>query len=73
MRAPTEILSTPVAANLANGIPPSDLGPEIQRIVTPSFANIIKKKKLLIGEVIYIDSFGNIVTNIEEKPANAWR
>ena len=57
----------PAAAHLAKGTPPSDFGPEIHRIVTPKFAKITKKKNMLIGEVVHIDGFGNIVTNFREK------
>jgi S-adenosylmethionine hydrolase len=57
----------PVAAHLANGTPPADFGPQTHRIVTPDFTKVIKKKNMLIGEVLYTDSFGNIITNINEK------
>jgi len=57
----------PAAAHLAKGRPSSDFGPEIHRIVTPKFAKITKKKNMLIGEVVHIDGFGNIVTNFTEK------
>lgn len=57
----------PVAAHLANGISPKEFGPEIQKIVTPKFANVTKRKEGLVGEVIHVDDFGNIVTNFGEK------
>jgi S-adenosylmethionine hydrolase len=57
----------PAAAHLAKGTPPPEFGPEIHRIVTPKFAKITKKRNMLIGEVIHIDDFGNIVTNFREK------
>ena len=57
----------PAAAHLANGTPPTDFGPQTHKIVTPDFTRVIKKKNMLIGEVLYIDSFGNIITNIDQK------
>jgi len=53
----------PVAAHLANGTKPTDFGKKIHRITKPKFATIIKKENMLIGEVLYIDSYGNVVTN----------
>jgi len=57
----------PAAAYLANGISPSEFGPEIPEIVTPKFAKITKTKTTLTGEIIHIDGFGNIITNLKEK------
>jgi len=61
----------PAAAHLANGISPKEFGPEIQKIVTPKFAKITKRKEGLVGEVIYVDNFGNIITNFGEKELNS--
>ena len=57
----------PAAAHLANGTSPEKFGQEISEIATPEFAKIIKRKDMLVGEVIHIDDFGNIVTNFGEK------
>ena len=57
----------PVAAHLTNGTKPEEIGPEIQKILTAKFARVIKRKDSLIGEVLHMDGFGNIITNIEEK------
>ena len=57
----------PAAAHLANGIPPSEFGPEISEIVTPKYAKITKRRNTLTGEVIHIDGFGNIITNLREE------
>ena len=58
---------SPAAAHLANGRLPSDLGKETIKITTPEFAKVIRKKASLVGEVIHVDDFGNIITNIEQK------
>jgi S-adenosylmethionine hydrolase len=56
-----------VAAHLANGSSPLAFGPEVDQLVIPEFAGVVKRKDMLIGEVIHVDDFGNIVTNIREK------
>lgn len=56
----------PVAAHLASGINMEEFGPEIDK------DSIVKLKlnlpeitgKTIIGEVVYIDQFGNLITNI---------
>lgn len=57
----------PAAAYLANGISSSEFGPEIPEIVMPKFAKITKTKMTLTGEIIHVDGFGNIITNLREK------
>jgi hypothetical protein len=57
----------PAAAHLANGVSPSEFGAEIHKIVVPKFAKITRRKDTLAGEVIHIDGFGNIITNLREK------
>jgi hypothetical protein len=58
---------SPAAAYLAMGVEPSDLGSEIHDPVEPSFAAPKIRKEEVIGEVIYIDGFGNLITNISEE------
>jgi S-adenosylmethionine hydrolase len=53
----------PAAAYLSKGVSPSEFGREIHRIVKPRFAKIFRKGSMLIGEIIHVDSFGNIITN----------
>jgi len=52
------------AAHLAKGVPPSELGPEIDDAVVPRYVNSQITGKKIVGEVIYIDDFGNIITNV---------
>ena len=54
----------PSAANLANKISPSDFGPEINDYEVPKFIKPTFKADEFMGEVLHIDDFGNIVTNI---------
>ncbi len=54
----------PAAAYLANGSLPKQFGPEIRNYIVPSFARPILQGTSLAGEVLYIDDFGNVITNI---------
>jgi len=57
----------PAAAYLDMGVAPSKFGPEIDDAVNPRFAVAKTRNGVLIGEILYIDDFGNIVTNINQK------
>jgi S-adenosylmethionine hydrolase len=57
----------PVAAYLASGIDPQDLGPEIQDYVIPRSSKPELTANEIRGEVVHIDDFGNIITNISVK------
>jgi S-adenosylmethionine hydrolase len=57
----------PAAAHLANGVPPTEFGPEIRDAITPKFTKVTPRKGMLVGEVLHVDNFGNIITNIGEK------
>ena len=52
------------AAHLANGVPAADFGPKIDNPVVPQFTQPRFVGDEIIGEVIHIDGFGNIITNI---------
>lgn len=54
----------PVAAHLANGIHPQKIGRRIDECVKLSFGEGVRRGDVLLGEIIYIDSFGNAITNI---------
>ena len=56
----------PAAAYLDKGVQPSEFGPEIKDPVNPEFTIIKRTNSSLIGEVMHIDGFGNIITNINE-------
>jgi len=57
----------PAAAHLAKGCVPSEFGPEIHDYLIPRFAKPRMGKGGLLGEVLYIDDFGNVVSNISTK------
>ena len=57
----------PAAAHLANGVDPAEFGPEILDVVNPNFTKVTLRAGALVGEVLYVDSFGNIITNINRR------
>jgi S-adenosylmethionine hydrolase len=57
----------PAAAFLDKGVVPEEFGPEITDPTTPNYATVEEKGGSLNGTVLYIDGFGNIITNISEK------
>jgi hypothetical protein len=57
----------PAAAHLLNGVKPEEFGPEIREAAKPEFAKIKRKNGVLVGEVLHVDGFGNIITNISKK------
>jgi len=57
----------PAAAHLANGVHPTEFGSEIRDAVKPEFTKVTRRKDVLVGEVLHVDNFGNIITNISEK------
>jgi hypothetical protein len=59
-------LFAPVAAHLANRTAPSEVGPETRKLVIPEFAKVARERYKIVGEVIHIDDFGNVITNISE-------
>ena len=56
----------PAAAHLAGRVNPAEFGPEIHEITKPEFAKVTKRKNVLFGEVLHVDNFGNIITNVRE-------
>ena len=56
----------PVAAALATGTPIAALGPalpDMERLLLPT---PVRRGSHLRGEVVYVDGFGNLVTNVDE-------
>ena len=57
----------PTAAHLLNGVKPAEFGPEIREVAKPEFAKVTLRNGVLVGEVLHVDGFGNIITNITER------
>jgi len=61
----------PTAAHLAKGTSPSRFGREVGGMISPGFARVIKRKDSLEGQIVHVDDFGNIITNVTEKDLEA--
>ena len=57
----------PVAAHLSRGVAPETLGPQLDRIQHGVMPECLQLGDILTGEVVYIDHFGNLISNIPEK------
>lgn len=56
---------TPVAAHILNGVYFEEIGPMIKDFINLDFGKSEITRKTATGNVIYVDNFGNIITNIE--------
>jgi S-adenosylmethionine hydrolase len=56
----------PAAAHLTKGNEPSTFGTVIQDYIVPEFAKSRQRNGELHGEVLHIDDFGNIISNISK-------
>jgi S-adenosyl-L-methionine hydrolase (adenosine-forming) len=59
----------PAAAYLWRGTPISRLGPELSSIVQLKLPRPVDAPRSVRGEVIYVDGFGNLVSNIDRRTA----
>jgi hypothetical protein len=57
-------IMAPIAARLSLGLVPEKLGPSIEQLVELPWAEVHQVPNRIDGEVIEVDSFGNLVTNI---------
>jgi S-adenosylmethionine hydrolase len=58
----------PVAGHISRGVDPADLGPQVSEWVSLQWPLPSIGKKMVQGEVVFADHFGNLITNI---PATA--
>jgi hypothetical protein len=56
----------PVAAHLASGVQQENVGESIQELVFLNLFTLRRSDDRVEGEVIYIDRFGNLVSNIQK-------
>lgn len=54
----------PVAAHLANGVPLEEVGPQVNQVRRLDISSAERTADGLAGEIISVDRFGNVVTNI---------
>jgi S-adenosylmethionine hydrolase len=58
----------PIGAHLSLGVPPEEMGDEIESVCTvPAIRASLDARGELVGCAVYVDSFGNIITNIDEE------
>lgn len=55
----------PAAAHIAKGINPEFIGRKLRSFVSLPFPEVSRRDNRITGEVIYIDRFGNVITNIK--------
>lgn len=54
----------PVAAYLSLGVKPEEFGPRISKLEKLELPVVKEYSQKLVGEIIHIDNFGNLVTNV---------
>jgi S-adenosylmethionine hydrolase len=57
-------IMSPVAARLSLGLEPEALGPPLDALVELSWPEVQQVPNRIEGEVVEVDSFGNLITNI---------
>ncbi len=59
-------IMAPVAAAIASGVPLQQLGPAVHDWAVLSLPEPRRQEEQLLGQVIHVDSFGNLITNLKE-------
>ncbi|MCB0478533.1 MAG: SAM-dependent chlorinase/fluorinase [Crocinitomicaceae bacterium] len=67
LRFPTKSIFADVACRILNGEKPEDLGEEIDYLKKAISIQPVIEENMIRGSVIYIDHYGNAITNITEK------
>lgn len=57
----------PVAAHLSLGVPPAAFGEPVDSFVRLALPKTLSCERHIDGEVIYIDGYGNLFTNVSER------
>jgi len=63
----------PVAAWLSKGVSCSEFGPEVKSYARIKVQKPLIKGKEIFGHIIYIDKFGNLISNVHERMLNHLR
>ena len=64
---PSTDIFVPAAMHLYGGGLPEVIGRKIDEAKEASFPRAVYNDKMIVGEVMYIDNFGNVVSNISRK------
>jgi S-adenosylmethionine hydrolase len=57
-------IMAPVAARLSAGLSPDELGRPLEQLIELSWPEVHRVPNRVEGEVVEVDSFGNLITNI---------
>ena len=57
----------PAAAHLSLGVPVSDFGEKLDSFIELVVPKVGRQEQQISGEIVYVDSFGNLFTNIRER------
>jgi S-adenosylmethionine hydrolase len=60
-------IMAPVAARLSQGLSPDELGPPLERLLELSWPEVQRVPNRIEGQVVEVDSFGNLITNISRE------
>lgn len=63
----------PIAAYLSLGFPPTDFGAPLKDFQKLPWPKVSAGQQAIEGEVVYVDGFGNLVTNVEERALKGFR
>jgi hypothetical protein len=63
----------PVAAWLSRGVPPAFMGPAVHDPIRISTTIPIRHDELLVGKIVSIDRFGNLISNITARQVKEFR
>lgn len=58
---------TPVAAHLSLGVAPAGFGEALESLTQIALPQVRRKAQEVHGEIVYIDGFGNLSTNIRDR------
>lgn len=59
-------IMAPVAAHLSNGVALSEIGAAVSEYEVLATPNLLRKDDCVIGEILHVDKFGNLISNIGE-------
>lgn len=63
---------SPIAAHLTLGVPPEKMGEELGSVlIVPAIKPFVNERREISGRAVYVDAFGNIITNIGEEYLSA--
>jgi S-adenosylmethionine hydrolase len=62
----------PAAARLAHGVPPEQLAEPVEQTAALAWPELLVRRSELRGQVLHVDRFGNLISNISRPELAAW-